>query len=126
MVNTQQMHAHNYLHKLDRLTALSIYKIRKFQVSDHSGTSASRIQEAGIAQGCPLSPYLFIIVQTVMMHDVDTRLGELVHVEGPVFMVTNDVLYADDSILLSTSPARLQNHLDLVVDAGKRYGLELN
>ena len=104
----------------------SIYKIREFQVSDLSGTSASRIQEVGIAQGCPLSLYLFIIVQTVMMHDVDTRLGELGHVEEPAFMVTNDVLYADDTMLFSTSPVRLQNHLDLVVDEGKRYGLELN
>ena len=31
-----------------------------------------------------------------------------------------------DTILLSISPLRLQNHLGLVVDEGKRYGLELN
>eukprot|EP00959_Pyramimonas_sp_CCMP1952_P144549 3025546-Pyramimonas_sp.AAC.1 len=37
---------------------------RYFTILDHCGKSSQRRQAAGIAQGCPLSPYLFIIVQT--------------------------------------------------------------
>ena len=51
-----------------------IYASRRFFIQDHTGNSATHDQKAGIAQGCPLSPFLFILVQTVMMHDIDTRL----------------------------------------------------
>eukprot|EP00959_Pyramimonas_sp_CCMP1952_P361171 7563944-Pyramimonas_sp.AAC.1 len=37
---------------------------RTFEVRDRRGSSAVYSQGAGIAQGCPLSPYLFIIVLT--------------------------------------------------------------
>ena len=47
----------------------AIYSARYFSIVDHTGNSTEREQRAGIAQGCPLSPYLFIAVQTVMLHD---------------------------------------------------------
>eukprot|EP00959_Pyramimonas_sp_CCMP1952_P050584 1056933-Pyramimonas_sp.AAC.1 len=49
----------------------AIYDGRDFYLKDPGGDSTLRKQKAGIAQGCPLSPYLFIIVQTVMLFDVD-------------------------------------------------------
>ena len=54
----------------------AIYRERKFILRDSCGNSSERRQEAGIAQGCPLSPYLFILVQTVLLWDVDSRLQE--------------------------------------------------
>jgi len=105
----------------------AIYETRLFVLSDPCGDSSTRVQNAGIAQGCPLSPYLFILVQTVLLHDVDQRLREEGwEVPEPEYIVCADVLYADDTMLLSSSPAKLQRTLDLVVDEGKRYGLELN
>ena len=72
----------------------SIYSTRFFKVKDHTGESSTRRQMTGIAQGCPLSPYLFIAVQTVMLHDVykDVKLGT-----ESSYVVTRDVLYADDT-----------------------------
>ena len=35
----------------------AIYSGREFFVHDHSGTSSTHQQKAGIAQGCPLSPF---------------------------------------------------------------------
>ena len=105
----------------------AIYETRHFVLSDPCGNSSMRVQSAGIAQGCPLSPYLFILVQTVLMHDVDQRVREEGwEVPEPDYIVCPDVLYADDTVLLSSNPAKLQRTLDLVVDEGKRYGRELN
>ena len=38
----------------------------------------------------------------------------------------SELLYADDTLLVSSSPRRLQLHMDLVIDEGQRYGLEVN
>ena len=110
---------------LDMIAA--IYRMRRFVLKDPKGDSSVRAQSAGIAQGCPLSPYLFILVQTVLLHDVDGRMK----VQGrghaePEYIVSEDVLYADDTLLVSSNAAKLQRRLDTVVDEGKRYGLELN
>lgn len=45
-----------------------IYRVRRFFIYNHTGTSAEYEQAAGIAQGCPLSPFLFIIVQSAMFY----------------------------------------------------------
>ena len=78
-----------------------------------------------------MSPYLFIIVQSVLLHDVDRRLAERMRdrphlLVEPAYMVCTDLLYADDTLLLSSNVTKLQAHMDLVVDEGARYGLELN
>ena len=101
----------------------SIYEARRFFIADHSGPSDIHNQNAGIAQGCPLSPFLFILVQSVMFHDIYNRL----HLDPePAFLVTREVLYADDTLLMSTSVRNLQTLLNEVVAEGAKYGLELN
>ena len=101
----------------------SIYEARFFFIWDHTGSSSERRQRAGIAQGCPLSPYLFIAVQTIMLHDsIDT-----LHLQQePEYVVTRDVLYADDTLLVSRHQTNLQAMLNAIVEEGQRYGLELN
>ena len=48
----------------------SMYTNPTFQVSMDGRTSEWKKQYTGIRQGCPLSPYLFIIVMSVMFHDI--------------------------------------------------------
>ena len=101
----------------------AIYSERYFSIMDHTGQSSVRRQMTGIAQGCPLSPYLFIAVQTVMLHDVYKGID--LETEPP-FVVSRDVLYADDTLLVSKHLGNLQALLDRIVSEGQRYGLELN
>ena len=101
----------------------AIYALRKFTIIDHSGQSDVHEQSAGIAQGCHLSPYLFIAVQTIMMHDV---FQELDLQAEPPYVVTRDVLYADDTVLVSRYASNLQLLLDRIITEGRTYGLELN
>jgi hypothetical protein len=52
-----------------------IYNDRQFHVRDEGVMSSTRPQRAGISQGCPLSPFLFGILMTVLMTDAQAKLG---------------------------------------------------
>ena len=101
----------------------SIYEERQFFIQDHCGVSKVHQQHVGIAQGCPLSPFLFIIVQSVMFEDMYSQIH--LDIDAP-YVVSNEVLYADDTVLLSSSLNNCQMLLDAVVSEGEKYGLELN
>ena len=58
-----------------------------------------------------------------MMHDVFSGLE--LHDE-PGFVVTRDILYADDTLLASRHAYNLQLILNRIVDESAKYGLELN
>ena len=103
-----------------------IYTARKFVVREGQNTSSQRPQNAGIAQGCPLSPYIFIILMSVLMEAVDNEMNNNAGTCTKSYLVTWDILYADDTMFLADKPDALQRHLDLVAKVGKGFGLELN
>eukprot|EP00959_Pyramimonas_sp_CCMP1952_P021659 456700-Pyramimonas_sp.AAC.1 len=47
-------------------------------------------------------------------------------VQEPAYVVCNDILYADDTMLMSAHPLKLQVLLDLTIRVGKQCGLDLN
>ena len=47
-----------------------IYSQRKFSVRDCGHESRQHTQNSGIVQGCPLSPFLFTMVMTCVMHEM--------------------------------------------------------
>ena len=104
-----------------------IYAQRTFVVRDAFLTSSAHCQAAEIAQGCPLSPYLFTVVMTIVLLDASKLRGE---VGGPLqekpYIATNELLYADDSMLIGSDASAVQAHLDSVTTVGQTYGLELN
>lgn len=85
----------------EKLVALvkMLYRDTQFKVSIDGKTSNWGTQEAGIRQGCPLSPYLFLVVMTAMFKDIHYNLQEGMaryRIPGAAF---DEVVYADDTIL---------------------------
>ena len=66
----------------------SFYVKPQFRVKEREGKSSYRTQKAGIRQGCPLSPYLFICLMSVMFHDVheeiDSKIGTMARSSHPL------------------------------------------
>ena len=103
----------------------SLMRDRCFYVDEAEHQSEKRPQKSGITQGCTLSPLLFIIVMSALMHDaVESLSGDAkaAYLQGDLA----DIAYADDTLLLGVSSAHLTEFLSSVAAAGKRYGMDLH
>ena len=104
----------------------ALYVKPMFKVETDGIESGWYEQKTGIRQGCPLSPYLFLIVMTVMFHDVheaDTIQVALKRIPGADF---DEVLYADDTIIMSTDTKVINKTLAKIESEGAKVGLKLN
>ena len=102
------------------------YAKPSFQVQHDDFHSSEYPQRCGIRQGCPLSPYLFIIVMSVLFADIrrehrrSISHGKLDHIS---FM---ELLYADDTLLITKSTRAMNILLHAVETESEYYGLKLN
>ena len=98
---------------------------RCFFVQDCGCKSSLRRQRSGISQGCTLSPLLFVVVMTAVMHDAVSFLPEdarAAYDRGELA----DVVYADDTLLLGANVKYVEFFLRAVAAAGRAHGLELH
>ena len=88
-----------------------LYRQPTFKVEMEGQTSHWMKQTTGIRQGCPLSPYLFIVLMSELFTDIhkDDTLNMKKHrVQG---METDEILYADDTICISEDEEALNRLL---------------
>ena len=99
---------------------MSLYNNPSFRVRDSQQTFEIRTQTKVLRQGCPLSPYLFSMVLSHLFHDVENQYTSLfglipgvIHTPSPLW----DLVYADDTVLLSNSAQHAKcDHLRLNSD----------
>ena len=106
----------------------SLYQDPTFYTTSQFGDRARGGVGSGIRQGCPLSPYLFIMLLTVIFEDVDWALlsdgiaTNTWSVGKPVY----DLEYADDTLLLALTTTQLQAMLQALEEQAYLYGMSLN
>ena len=96
---------------------------------DKDTTTDPRIQRAGIRQGCPLSPYLLIMLMTVIMYDAEKGLTEqeLEIVENSKLhkQVSCKLFYAGDTIIMAQTAEAAEIILHRTEVESHKYALKL-
>ena len=103
-----------------------LYKNPTFFVEIDGVTSNMKRQETGIRQGCPMSPYLFLIAMTAIFNDVKSEMREELETNRVIGADFDKVLFADDTILISESRATLEKYLQTIEKVSGWYGMRLN
>ena len=108
---------------------MAIYCSASFAVRDSGNCSKIKPFLRGIRQGCPLSPYLFIIVLSVLFEDTYSSFQEQYGTRHSVFSYDSpltDIEYADDTLLLSRTALSLNRFLHVLQFQATLRGLFLN
>ena len=103
-----------------------MYNNTSFKVRMGENESEWKEQQRGIRQGCPLSPYLFLVVMTKMYQEVEDRLNEGEAVDIPAGFRKWNILYADDTVIFADSHRQVERILKIVEEIAETYGMRLN
>ena len=104
----------------------SMYQHPQFFVRDGGSISQTYEQFSGIRQGCPLSPFLFILLMTTLFSDVYDRVGANLLWYRPQHTCFNEVLFADDTLLLTSTTRSMNLFLKCVEEEASYYNLRFN
>ena len=93
-----------------------MYQDARFVVNGCGATSAQNSSTSDVRQGCPLSPYLFIILTTAVMADSVGTSDDL---------LSHNIAFADDTNLISQSVQDVTRLLHSVESRAVEDGLEV-
>ena len=102
------------------------YEKATFYTEDDFGRSGDKKQHSGIRQGCPLSPYLFVLVMTCIEADVLDKLGTASARNRLPNLDYDMVFYADDTIVFNKTLEGIEEIFGHIDSISAEYGLSLN
>ena len=70
--------------------------------------------------------FLFSIVMTVLLFDASAKFAMEVETRQPCVLPVNELVYADDTLVVATDPCRAETHMRCIEAMGMNYGLRLN
>ena len=97
-----------------------------FRVQQTDQASEWKEQRTGIRQGCPLSPFLFILTMHVVFQDIKQNLRDPYCQRTFCRINFKELLYADDTLLIAKTTAMANKMLHLVEKESEYYDLALN
>lgn len=103
-----------------------MYHNPRFRITAAGTTSNFKRQHSGIRQGCPLSPYLFVLLMSALFCDVKARLVTPKQKEPIPGIRFAEVLYADDTLLFGTHTHTINKLLHEIQRESAYYNLKLN
>ena len=104
----------------------AVYSDRRFFVQEDGVRSELKTQKFGISQACPLSPFPFTVMMSVLMHDASQEV-EAKHGETQVpYLVTRTLLYSDDTLIMEGDEKVVQTYMNKIAAVGKEHGLSFN
>ena len=104
----------------------SFYCKPQFKVKAGADESTWRTQMAGIRQGCPLSPYLFVLLMGALFSDLKRELCTKRQQEPIDGIHFAEVLYADDTLIFGANTHCINVLLHAIERHSKYFGLQLN
>ena len=103
-----------------------IYHNPQFRVSAGHTESEYLVQRSGKRQGCPLSPYLFVLLMAAMFRDIKARLNTPKQREPIEGIQYSEVLYADDTLIFGNYTYHINLLLKETQTESRYYNMELN
>ena len=103
-----------------------LYKNPTFRIEMEGRTSEWTKQNSGIRQGCPLSPYLFVLLMSIMFNDIkevtknQLEKGVLEHFDS------TEIMYADDTLLIGQNIEVLSIYVQEIEKESNKYNMSLN
>ena len=119
----------NFLQLLNKI-GIDSKDLRLIQASCYEQTANVKISndvtgdeqiKKGVPQGCVLSPDLLNLCIKIILRGINDF--EEIKVNG---VNINNIRYADDTVLISTSPRELQKMLNELEKIGEQYGMSIN
>ena len=97
-----------------------------FRTVHNNRTNDWKRQHSGIRQGCPLSPYLFVIMMNVLFADVRHRNNDPMRRKSLQHMSFQELLYADDTLIVAKNTQDARDLIRYIEEESAYYNMRLN